>query len=359
MKALAKEDSEFLKVLRALSTLMIIFGHVGGFWFYRPWSELLQVFVPVFFFISGALFYYSYSANRSCLGFISKRLVQLFVPYYLIAAFSLIVYVAVNGGLPGLSYSNLLDWLTISPKKDIMPFPLGQVWFLHALAIISFAAPLFYYLYEKKRGYLYAFGAAQLLIAVLQLNGDVAGNFIVLGHNFFKPLMHSLFFWLGFVVLNSPVLRKPKTMAAIIAGTFVLDVWLAWFLKLDPDYALHAYSPDIFYVTGSLCAIWLLLAARPLFLAALEDYKVLKIAVEYVHKHIFAFFLIHSFAIYFLEEAFGLSHPTNNVALYGIVKLVAVLLLTALLSPPFTFASRKISGLILARITPGLEGSRV
>lgn len=45
---LNQKDSRFLAILRSLSIFVIVFGHVGGFWLFRPWSEFLHVFVPIF-----------------------------------------------------------------------------------------------------------------------------------------------------------------------------------------------------------------------------------------------------------------------------------------------------------------------
>ena len=43
------EDSLLLKYSRGLSIFVIVFGHVGGFWFYDPYSRFLLVVNAVFF----------------------------------------------------------------------------------------------------------------------------------------------------------------------------------------------------------------------------------------------------------------------------------------------------------------------
>ena len=59
MISFSREDSQFLAYLRSLSILVIVFGHIGLFWVYKPYSEFLHVFIPIFFFISGADWKYS------------------------------------------------------------------------------------------------------------------------------------------------------------------------------------------------------------------------------------------------------------------------------------------------------------
>ncbi len=45
IQTLSDDDSLFLAYLRGISILVIVFGHVGGFWIFRPYSEFLNVFV--------------------------------------------------------------------------------------------------------------------------------------------------------------------------------------------------------------------------------------------------------------------------------------------------------------------------
>lgn len=146
---LLKYDSEFLLVLRSLSILVIVFGHVGGFWVYRPYSEFLHVFVAIFFFISGAVSYNGFLKSKSIATYIKKRAVGLLVPYYGICIISLVLYVSIYLSLPAFSWRNFLKWITIIPNNSIMTFPVGQVWFLHALMIISLISPLLFLLYRR------------------------------------------------------------------------------------------------------------------------------------------------------------------------------------------------------------------
>ena len=116
---LQPRDSEFLAVLRALSIVVIVFGHVGGFWIYPPWSEFLQVFVPIFFFISGAVSYNGYLKSESATYYVVKRIIVLLVPYYCMCIIALLVYVVNHAGLPSFSLSSLMKWIAIRAAKEI------------------------------------------------------------------------------------------------------------------------------------------------------------------------------------------------------------------------------------------------
>lgn len=49
MNTLDPINSDIFKYYRGLSIIIIVFGHVGGFWFYEPYSRFLLVFNSVFF----------------------------------------------------------------------------------------------------------------------------------------------------------------------------------------------------------------------------------------------------------------------------------------------------------------------
>lgn len=70
-RRLSHTDSTFLLYLRSLSIFIIVFGHVGGFWVFKPYSEFLQVFVPMFFFISGAVSFYSFNRSSNLTDYLS------------------------------------------------------------------------------------------------------------------------------------------------------------------------------------------------------------------------------------------------------------------------------------------------
>ena len=172
---LAATDSSFLAYLRGFSIFVIVFGHVGGFWFYRPYSEFLHVFVSIFFYISGAVSYYSFNRVKSVKTYYIKRFTGLLVPYYLMCILSLLVFFIVNQKLPAFSVDSVLKWIEIRPSNALMSFPLGQVWFLHTLFFIILASPLFFLLHAKtNRKVLFVimcgivmFSAVQLLCRVL------------------------------------------------------------------------------------------------------------------------------------------------------------------------------------------------
>lgn len=336
---LQRQDSEFLAVLRSLSILTIVFGHVGGYWFFPPWSELLHVFVPVFFFISGAVSYNGFVNRVNTSQYLLKRIVRLLVPYYCMCAIALAVFALQHGKLPEFDFGKLIQWLMVIPSNAIMPFPMGQVWFLETLTIISLVSPAIFLLYKLYPLILYVLLCGAVVIAGVQTTWNIAPSLGIAGHNFFRPIVHLLFFCTGFLVVDLPKLRSARVSMAIILLCLAMSVGLAKGLKLNPDYAEHIIYPDLYFVLGSFCAIWLCITVQSYVVKIYDLSESFRAVSKFLFRHTFAIFLLHTFAIYCVEMVFGLSNPQEKTVAYGLVKLLLVLLVTLLLSPFFTRVS--------------------
>jgi len=349
MKALTRRNSEFLAMLRATSIGIIVFGHVGGFWFFKPYSEFLHVFLPVFFFISGALSYYSYKRSPSPLNYYVKRVLQLLIPYYLLCVLSLIVYLCQHHTFPKIVLNELILWLTVNPPNQLTPFPIGQVWFLHTLIIITLLSPIYFLLYSYKPSILFIFCILVLCIAGVQTT--ITGSDIFGMHtndNIYKPLVHSIFYILGIVYFQSQYMDNKASLLIVAIISLAMSIGLVYVCNLNIDYEFHTYRPDLYYVSGCIFAISLLLLAKNVFVAIIGKIHLAGLVLAYMHKHTFSIFVLHSLAIYLSETLLGLSNPEYKTISYGLIKLMCVVALTALMSPPFTWLSTLITKNMLA-----------
>lgn len=345
---LQPRDSEFLVILRSLSIFIIVFGHVGGFWVYPPWTEFLHVFVPIFFFLSGAVSYNAFLRRTSVAQYLLKRILGLLIPYYAICIFALFVFLAQQAHLPAFNSENFIKWLTIAPSDSIMPFPLGQVWFLHTLLIICLVSPILFLVYQSHPSVLYILLCCSFLVAAVQVNYNIAPFFVIAGHDLFKAFVHSSFFCMGFLIIDSPKLRSLNTSLAIVLLGISASVVFVMVLDVNPDYAKHTYAPDLYYVSGSISAIWGFILLQHYILRLYYIFPVLmKEAINFFFRHTFAIYLLHSFAILLVETTFGLVNPQQKTISYGIVKLVLVLLVTLAMSPFFTRATSFVDSKVL------------
>lgn len=344
-----QRDSDFLLVLRALSIFIIVAGHLGAFWIWRPWSEFLHVFVPIFFFISGAVSYNAYLKSNSVVFYLKKRIIGILIPYYCICILALIVFVLIHGKLPSFSLDNLLRWLTITPSNALMPFPLGQVWFLHTLSIIIFASPGIFWLY--RRSFLFpVLLFCPIALSLLQHKFNIGPCLIISGHNLYTPLVHSLFFCLGFLVFNISKLRSRYFLISAIVASALLSIIFVKGLRLNPDYAFHIYYPDFYYVAGSLCSIWIFILLQSQIVHIYAKFTFVQITIRFFFKYTFAIYLLHSFAIFFVEEVFGLVHPQQVTVTYAITKFSFVFAITLVLSPMFSKISSSLIKVIVTII---------
>lgn len=331
------EDSNYLKILRSISIFAIVFGHVGGFWMYPPWSEFLNVFVPVFFFLSGAVSYNGFIREGNVFQYLSRRIIGLLVPYYGICIIAFAVFIIENRAFPVFNVVNLARWVTVTPGNSIMPFPLGQVWFLHTLIVITIISPLLFWLYRKHLLIFVILLCGSLSISAVPMILNFSPSFEIFGQNLFKPAVHLLFFCLGFVVFDSNKFRSPVVSSMIVVVCIAVSVVIVKMFNVNPSYAKHTYSPDLYYVVGSIGAIFLFIFMQPYIVRVFKCFPsfVMNIS-EFFFKHTFAIYLLHSLSIFFVENVFGLVHPKEKTVLYGVVKLILVLFFTLMLSPLFT-----------------------
>jgi peptidoglycan/LPS O-acetylase OafA/YrhL len=344
---LRKDDSDFLLVLRALSIFIIVVGHLGAFWIWKPWSEFLNVFVQIFFFISGAMSYNSFIKSETAGKYLRRRIVALLTPYYCICVFSLIVFIFMTKALPSFSIVNLLRWVTVNPDNAIMPFPLGQVWFLHTLIIIVLASPLLFWLYRHHLAIFNIYLMVAIVLSVIQLQYSFGSNLIIAGQNLYKPIIHSLFFCLGFLVLDIPRLRS-SLFSCVAFSVFVsLSISIVKCFEINPDYGLHLYHPDIYCVTGSLSALWGLIFFQKQIVKIYAMLPLLHASVQFLFRHTFSIFLLHTFSIFFVEEVFGIVNPPEKTVFYALSKFSTVLGLTILICPFFTEVSSSLCKIII------------
>ena len=343
---LNQSDSKFLAILRSLSIFVIVFCHVGGFWIYRPWSELLHVFVPIFFFISGAVSYNSFLKRSSTYSYIIRRIVGLVIPYYGVSILALLTYIIIHRSLPLFSLTDFIKWITITPTGS--PFPLTQVWFLKVLMAICIASPFLFFLYRYHYSAIIVFILLSIAASAIQLKYDIRPFFAFFWYGLYLPFVHSLFFCLGFLAFDIKKLRSSTVSSTIIVSLIIGSIFLVKTFNLNPDYSEGHLAPDFYYVAGSLCAIWAFLVLQPyILLVYAAAPRLLTVIIDFFFRHTFAIFLLHSLAIYMTEEVFGFINPEVKSIYYGINKLVIVLILTLSMSPLFTKSSSWLTNKII------------
>lgn len=346
MAYLSDEDNRILKYYRGLSIFIIVFGHVGGFWFYMPYSQFLLVFNAVFFFISGAVAPFSYEKYSIYSKYLLSRYISLLIPYYLLCIISLIVYLSTKNTLPDFNLINLIKWMTLTQPSILMPFPIGQIWWLRTLLIISIWAPLIYWASKKNIIFVLFVIIACLILATFQFISGGNISLRILNVNFYQAIFYTSFFVFGSLYSTRIKFFKIEWLWIYILLGLILCLFFIIMLHTNINYAVHCFPPDIYYAAGSLFVIGLMLLVKKYMLFIIEKYSIINYILNFFYDHTFSIYLLHTFSIYICEKYFQFILPSDKNIKFAIIKLTFVVLFTMVISIPFTHLSSKLIGFV-------------
>jgi peptidoglycan/LPS O-acetylase OafA/YrhL len=338
----------YIACLRGFAILTIVFGHVGGYWAFQPYSSYLHATGSTFFyFLSGAVLYHSYCRSKSIYVYFVKRFSSLLVPYYLICLISILVYFVNNKSIPHFDIGNLVAWLLIEPKNEIMPFPLGQLWFLHTYVLLFLISPLIFILYDKSIYLLITLYLIIIFISFIKLYCGTFFDLKIINLEIYNLLYYSVFFTYG-IFLYSGQFSFPDTISksAIILSplfTFLL-------INKDPNIAASFDNRDILAVLVTFVVAGFSFVFKDKILNVIIRFKFIFTGLKFYHVNTFSVYLLHTLSIYFSERFFGLVNPPVKSICYGLTKFIVVLLICSLLSIPFTKLSKKISQWLVFKI---------
>ena len=345
---LTHDDSSFLKHLRAISIFIVIFGHVGGFWFFSPYSQYLLVFNSVFFFVGGAVAPTVFSKCKSTKQYLVQRVVTLFVPYLLLCIIAMFVFFYQNHRLPVFSVASLTGWLTICPTHKYTPFPLGQLWFLQTFIIVSLVSPFFIIL-QKKKILLCSYLALVILISIPVFLDKAFLHSFVFTKRIYIPFFYSYLYVLGILYgTNSAPFKNPHWIIIGIVLAF-FSFYLTRLLNYTPFYTVHVFPPDLYFLAGSTATVIIFTATQQICLFLFNKVKFLTYFSDFFFRHTFSIYLTHTLAIYLVESIIFSFAPLHKNLTYGVIKLFFVLITTASISIPFTWITSFIINLIRSK----------
>jgi len=344
-------DELYLNRLRGACILRVVLGHLGLVWFFPPYSEFVMGSLPILFFVSGAVSYFSFLRARSEWSFFLRRLIAISFTYYLLAAILLIIAVF-SGKAVNLNFTDYIGWLTIAPTPKSMPFPIGQVWFIHAMVIITLLSMPVFILAERYPWIWFAPIFVSLLLACVQLFYPIYQQFFLLGHNTYQGTACLGFYCLGASLFRNRLQITQGFYSIMLVVTFCVAVFTVWYFDLEIGLASHTYSPDLYYVAvGYFYIFGALFLQKPLerilgWLPLFDRYLL------FVSKHAFSIFLIHSFWIIASERHLGLINVADDPA-RAAMKVTLVVFLSSISAIPLTWLSDKLSRPIKKRLAKG------
>lgn len=342
------DERDFIDCLRGLSILRVVLGHLGLFWILRPYSEFLHALLPLLFLVSGAVSFGSFLRSDNSGRFLLRRLVVIVSPYYVLVALALAAGLLWQQALNyAPSGDALLRLLALNPKKGDLFFPIGQVWFLHALLLITLVSIPLFMLARRAAGVLWLPVMLSLLLGTAQLFTNLSPSLTLLGHNTYQAWSNMGFFFFGAWYMQYHEQRwLAQVLPWLAAGSALIAVLAVRLSGGEVGLSHHSYAPDLYYLACSFCALTLILALKPLLIRLFLALPRLKQFLLFTSVHAYSIFLLHSFFIFASEYWLGLANVSGR-PFYALAKIALVLAACYLCCPLLTHLGQRLSNALL------------
>lgn len=340
---ISAKDRNYVDLMRGISITRVVLVHLGLSWFYPPYSQFINVFLPVLFFVSGGVTFFSFKRAANTSTFLSNRLISIFVPYLLIIGVSFLTLWLYQLSVPAFNISSVVSWLTFNPHAvpDSMPFPLGQVWYLHALVIIILTAPITFTLAMKNSFWLLVPVIVSIVLGLVQHFIDIGRNTFLLGHNMYQPIVNMGFFMFGAFFYTQRSWFTTRKNSLFLLFFLMMGVISGVLQPQDMLMSKHIYAPDFYYLMCSFAAIFLFLAMQEPITWICEKISPLKKFFLYMSRHSYSVFLLHSLVLIKIHTWFDLGNIADDPK-KAFIKIIAVLFFTCVLAYPFSMMTTKI-----------------
>lgn len=276
-------------------------------------EELTRVAVPLFFLISGYLFFVNCDGSSSFFYKKMKRRVKsLVVPY---------LTLTIIGGVL-LAIFNQTDIVeTVFNSVLLSPKLFYQLWFLHDLIIMVFLSPLLY-LVLKKASYLWV----------------VACYLWITGHYWEILNYESLFFWGmgGIIALHFPILAEYKStnIKGLVVSALIIWILFSFFITYIGRYFYYMHGMNL------LMGIYVIWGGYDIIYPLINHY------LPYIHltKYSFFLYLFHEPVLTGVKKSMLLFVELNQFTSLAIYITAPILTIFIVLS----------SGMCLKKYVPSL-----
>lgn len=339
------DERLFIDRLRGLSIIRVVLVHLGLSWFYPPYSQFVHNLLPILFFVSGAVSHFSYLRSRKAGHYLVRRFLSMAGPFYVIYLFSLAIYWIVKPQFPDLDLRAMVRWLTLVPSDSDTPFPMGQIWFIHAMVIIVFISFPFFVLSRNSVIPLVFCVIGSISVASAHQIYDINGYFYIFGHNLYQGVVNLGFFAFGALYYRKSHWFSFSVLSILALGAFIFSMLNVFLFDVVINMASHSYAPNTYYLSSSFLAIFLVIMAKPIINYFLNYLSVFDEFVLFFSRHAYSIFIIHSFSVYWLEFQFDLVNVAENLY-FAIIKVILVFVISSVLAIPATWLSKKFTNKI-------------
>ena len=275
---------EKIDMMRGFSMFVMILLHTNAYFLSIPLVFFLwnagQFAVPIFIFCSSYLFFvktHIFKTPKDVLLYIRRRLSRLLIPYYIFAAFYILLQSIKEPSRITLRYlfqnAFIIEGISIN-------------WLILLFIFFTFLTPFLFYMWTHNRIVFYFYTALSLFSSV----------FLMFNH---FPYNYRLIMWLpwSLIVIFSFYVAKneQKKSTLYLMFLFWIVVFLMmYYIQVRFGFSLRMYDnkypPNLYHLSFGLFSIPLLyLAAKNGFLSLPGI------------KEIFHFLSIHSYSLYFIH----------------------------------------------------------
>jgi hypothetical protein len=348
---LSNGDKSYINHIRGALILRVVLMHLGLSWFYLPYSSYFAIFFPALFCVSGIVSYYSYRRAMSLNNYVLRRLSRIVITFYVISGLAYVFALALNPQV--ISIREVVNWLLINPATSDQPYPMGQIWFLRALVILTIFVLPFFYFSRKNIHVLLIPVVISIVLSLVQQFVDIGKYFsiIIFGLNkinLYQPLVNMGYFCFGGWACYSGVLHRPMYMFSMALFAGICSILMFSFQHFSLNLADHSYNQDFFYLTLGYLGIGFIFGFRGQISFVLTKINVLGVGLAFFSTHAFSIFLIHSLYIFIAEQFLGLKGMTNVQDI--LIKIAFVLAASCISAVPLSYVSKRITNRALSYI---------
>lgn len=326
MKIKKKEKIESFKLIKSLCAIGIIIFHFSCHYnnsTFRPLYTFAnggwgQVFVPIFFMISGALLYYNYNDSLKIKEFYKKRWLSIFPMFYLAYISFEIGNMIANksvlfrGSILPYIYT-LLGMDGYLSENTITYYILGE-WFLGMIIFLYLLFPLIRYLFNK---------SDKLTVGLISILYLFFINTPIINPNPQRSIITCLFsFVLGMFIIKyrSKVLNKYTLLISIISSLIIL----LFKLPIHSDICSHL-------LVVSLLIIMMISGEK------IMKNRIINLVFTDLSSISYAMFLLHHLVIFKLLRAW---YPSSSKQAFYL--LVSIIVLTLVESKILTVVNNEV-----------------
>ncbi len=334
---ITKSDRDYLDLLRGMSITRVVLVHLGLSWFLPPYSEYVHTFMPLLFFVSGAVSYFSFLRSKNLLLYLYKRIASIYVPYAFLIIVLFLFRCIYLGYIPKPNIMLFFDYLTLNfGEMKNATFPLGQVWFLHSLIVIVLLSSLIFM--TKIGNHKFFFSIIMLIsigLSAIQFFINIHPFFYLTRHNFYHPLVYIGFFLFGSWYYSNKETFNGKILLYLMGIS--LFVFLTLFiLTQNIGMNIHATKPDLYYVSLSYFFVCFVLFFRDSIIKLNKRMPGLTTFFLFMSKHSYSVFLLHSLVLWYVHNELGLSNVMASPE-KAALKIVLVILITCIFAMPYSY----------------------